>query len=754
MKTPTAGLASRLLLVTIGAHGLVVQLVLIRELMASSGGNELTAGAVLAVWIAAEAGGAWLLGRAGASRVERLTAAAVPLAVVASIAAIPAAAIVQVLLGVLPGELLSVPVFAAVAAIVVFLPAFTHGGLFVLGTIRHAQDVRPDEALGLGYVWEGIGTVGAALVVWLLLLSRVGPVALVAASGVPMLLATMFLGRRPWPGAAALVVATGVAVAAAVMSADIEKWGLERRWTGQRVVSLRSSPYGKVIRLERQGQQTVLYDGAPVFTEPEADPVFADELAQLALLAHPAPRRVVVLGAGAGVLLSVLRHHVARVDWVVQDPVLQSELAFAAGPALAGTFDDGRFRSVVQDPRRFLEETDGRFDCIIVTDPVAFSLGANRLFTVEFFELCRKRLTDDGVLTMPAPGTVTAPARETRAILATRLRTLSEAFPVVVPVAVDFPLFVASGQAVVLHPDTLAARLAKLGPGGAVVNADYLAQLLDHFRQEQYRQAIAEDQSGKVNRDFTPHELLQNMIRESSRASPALAGIYSRVAGVRAWHLVAIGLLLAVLLVSVRAGARPSEWSTRVRGVVSVGATGCAGAGLVTAAIPVYQVRFGAVYSAVGLIMAAFMAGTVLGGWLGTRAGSAGRQPHILFLASELAVAIGALSALALVRVGSGMLFAAVVALAGGAVGFQFPVAGALLAVPSPAGRAVPVGHRAGLVTAADLVGGVLGAVLAALLLVPALGFGTAVVAFVGLKLITAAAWVGRGAFDISGSPV
>ena len=137
------------------------------------------------------------------SYIVRRTSFLAALSVLASLAAVPAAVLVRSLLGVLPGETLSIPLLLLATFVVVFLPAASHGALFVTAAAIHAQGT-PDRAsdvaapatgsVGSAYVWEGIGTALAGLACYLLL-NRLQSLAIIALFS--LLIAAALLRLRP-----------------------------------------------------------------------------------------------------------------------------------------------------------------------------------------------------------------------------------------------------------------------------------------------------------------------------------------------------------------------------------------------------------------------------------------------------------------------------------------------------------------------------------------------------------------------------
>ena len=159
---------------------------------------------------------------------------------------------------------------------------------------------------------------------------------------------------------------------------------------------------------------------------------YHEALVHPVLLAHPCPRRVLVIGGGEGATLrEVLRHRCVE-EAVMVD--IDEELLRVAREHLGewhqGAFDDPRARLVVGDGRKFLEEAPGEsFDAVILdlVDPMEGGPAA-RLYTVEFYRLVRRVLRGGGVAVTQA----TSPSL-TPEVYATIKNTMAEVFEKVRP---------------------------------------------------------------------------------------------------------------------------------------------------------------------------------------------------------------------------------------------------------------------------------------------------------------------------------
>jgi spermidine synthase len=609
----------------------------------------------------------------------------------------------------------------------VLLPAASHGALFVTAAAHRTQGI------GSAYVWEGIGTAFAGLACYILL-NRLPSLAVVALSALPLIVAAGVGQGRTRTKWTMWILGFGT-LASFVFALPLERMAWGAAWRGQRVTAVANSPYGKVVQMERAGQQLVLYDGLPVLTVPTTENERIEELSLLPLLYHPDPRRVLVLGYDLAIPAALARFRPdIEVATVQLDPVLaRTSLAALSSDS---SFSSSRIRLVISDPVVFLRTNRSTFDCIITTDAAPTNLGSSRLFTAEFYRLCRQRLAPGGMLATAGPGNPTGLSPDLAGLLSTRLRTLKTAFEYVLPLAVDFPLLLASDHPQGVSTETLLVRLARLSEPPKLLDSSYASSLFGTFRQEALAAAlepVTPNPDTRISSATFPWELSLNMVRENRLASPAFGAAYARLGGFSPRLLLLLGAVLLVAgLVGARVRGRPFG---RGFAILTSGFSGAAVSSLLLFA---WQVRFGSVFSGVALLVATFMLGTVLGGILGSR--SSFLVPGSwFFLAADLVLAVCAAAAVMLIHDGPAAVFLAVNCLAGACLGYQFAVAGHIaprssLIASSPASAA----RRAGVLTALDLTGGSLGGILTALVLVPVFGIGVAAL-FAGAVKVTSA---------------
>jgi len=153
--------------------------------------------------------------------------------------------------------------------------------------------------------------------------------------------------------------------------------------------------FGKTLVLDKDVQST------------EKDEfVYHETLVHPAMLTHPDPKDVLIVGGGEGATLrEVLRHPGVRSALMIDIDDQLVEMARELLPEWhQGAFDDPRSEILCEDARGWLETHERKFDVVILdlTDPVGEDNPARMLFTREFYGLVRDHLNPGGVMGMQA----------------------------------------------------------------------------------------------------------------------------------------------------------------------------------------------------------------------------------------------------------------------------------------------------------------------------------------------------------------
>ena len=141
------------------------------------------------------------------------------------------------------------------------------------------------------------------------------------------------------------------------------------------------------------------------------DHEYHEPMVHPALITHPRPSRVLVIGGGdGGIVREVLKYKsVNRIDFAELDEKVVSFSRRYLADMNKGSFDDPRVTIHITDGRAFVENHPGRFDVVIMdmTDPFGPS---KMLYTREFFTAVKNSFRNtNGIFVMHSESPVTRP---------------------------------------------------------------------------------------------------------------------------------------------------------------------------------------------------------------------------------------------------------------------------------------------------------------------------------------------------------
>ncbi len=168
----------------------------------------------------------------------------------------------------------------------------------------------------------------------------------------------------------------------------IERVLHETKTEHQHLIIFDNPEFGRVLAL----------DGVVQTTERD-EFIYHEMLAHVPILAHGSAKNVLIIGGGdGGMLEEVLKHRAveAAVQVEIDDTVVELSKRYLR-TICGDAYEDPRTELVIADGVEFVNETDRRFDVIIVdsTDPIG---PGEVLFGERFYGGCKNCLADGGVL--------------------------------------------------------------------------------------------------------------------------------------------------------------------------------------------------------------------------------------------------------------------------------------------------------------------------------------------------------------------
>ncbi len=197
----------------------------------------------------------------------------------------------------------------------------------------------------------------------------------------------------------------------------------------QSVEIIRSGSFGKCLVLDGKIQSS------------EADEfVYHEALVHPAMITHPCPEMVFIAGGGEGATLrEVLSHNTVKQAVMVD---IDAEVVTLCQKLLPdhsrGSFQDKRTKLHHVEARNYLAECQEQFDVVIIDLPDPIEEGpAYLLYTQEFYQLVRDRLTVNGIICVQAGSAALTELLNFTAVN----NTLRSVFPIVCPYSTDVPSF-------------------------------------------------------------------------------------------------------------------------------------------------------------------------------------------------------------------------------------------------------------------------------------------------------------------------
>ncbi len=724
--------------ILVGFTATIGQILVLRELLTVFSGNELAVAMVLAAWLFWTALGGLLGGT-----IPRSYGLSQPLfgylqsfsGVILTVT-IFFIRVARSLFQIGAGELVTLGQMLAISFLTLAPFCLISGVLFSLAcSLLAAQIPAWTRSPGVVYFLEGLGAGIGGLLFTLLLIHYFNAIQI--ASGIALLLCglglilTLQASRGRWLHLATFVVIFLCLFFVQHQSTNLDRISREWQWAGFRLIDSEETIFGHIIVVAKENQLSFFESGLWNFAVP--DQLSAEGAVHYALLQHPEPKSVLLIGGGVSESLSQLLQHpsVRNVEYVELDPRLIQLGKIHLPVQVTAVLKDPRVMVLHQDGRQYLAHSSNLYDAILVNLPEPYTAQINRFYTQEFFRLAASKMREGGIFFFTASGSETALGPIQAKYLKLLYLTALKVFPEVVVFPGQTARFFCSNSHGILttKPETLVRRLQQRKLQLLYVQDHYILWDLSPLRQETFMAML--DQAGEtgVNSDLNPRAYSYNLLMWSSQYSQMIGRVFSALSRRMVWTgmLILCGLV-ALLSFRQRFGAKSSSFPTgKVLYAVSI--FGLTEISLEILIVFAFQLFFGYVYYKIGLLLALFMVGLAAGSvtlsYYPRR-----RSSQIRALVTFQIILACFCLALAVVIVYfhnrptlnlhhflyretfSFMSFAA-----GFIGGTHFPLANRLLLTEQ-----TRVGRVAGLIYAVDLLGSFLGCLLIGLVLIPSLG--------------------------------
>ena len=728
----------RILIASIAALGatcLGSQILILRELLKIFYGNELYIAVILGSWLFLISVGSLVFGRL-ADRIKN-DIKCFSFLLIALSAVIPASIFlcrsIKPLFGLNPGEIvgLTIALYSSLAAICAF--CVPYGFLFALGCKIYAR-LSGDGAKGTGKIFsfEAAGGIAGGIAVSLILLNRLTPchiAFLFALLNLVFAFTLLYIFRPKKTKFAAyisLILILSIVIAWATGAIKkINDFSERLSWRPFHLLKSEDSIYGNISALSEGPQISFYSNGLFLFSFP--DELTAEETIHYALLSHPNAKNVLLVGGGInGALNELYKYNLSSIDYVELDPLLIKMAEEVMGEKTRQDLSNSVLRVIKGDGRFYVKTSKKTYDIIIITAPDPCTIQINRLYTAEFFKEAKKRLRKNGLLSITCEASENYIGPEMAEYLGSVYRTLKEAgfvIRIVPGETIRFLAFNGKNDIPEIDAEFFRRALEKKGIKTLFVRDYYLNSELSGERCAYAKEMITGVKHSSINTDFKPISYYYDIMLWAAYFQSGLKRVLGFLNEKRVWYLILFVYGLILLFYSQKEKHRDKAV------FIAIGTTGFAEMAIEINIMLAFQVIYGYLYYRLGFIITSFMAGLFVGAYTITKRLHLIKSPLAALKKSK--IALGVISFLLIpifkilsiqttqwpLRIGANLIFPLLMFLTGIVGGFQFPIANKIILA-----KKTEVGKIAGSLYGTDVIGGMLGAILVATILVPLIG--------------------------------
>ena len=721
----------------IGFTSIVAQVVLMRELVVVFYGNELSLGVMLGVWLFWTAIGSSVAAKAfRKSHHPNLVISLIQLILSLFL---PSVLILvrsgKAIIGITTGEMIGfVPML--LITLVVLAPICIISGVLYTTAIQFLYKKTNIASVSIGavYLLEALGAGIGGVIASLFFLQFLSPVRIFFFLSLLNFTSAVVIGnlnpfrtkfyRTVW----ILFIIFSIGIVEFSFSSKFQKFCDKILWRGYNLVWTQNTVFGNLAVTKIGAQVSFFQNGLLMFTAP--DRLTAEESVHFALLEHPHPKKVLLIGGGlGGGIEETLRHpSVKKVVYVELDPTVVS---------LAEKFLPTKYVQSLKNPkviirhidgRRFIKKTSEKFDVIILNFPNPYTAQINRFYTLEFFREVNRKLRPGGIFSLKVISSENAIGPELSNFLSTLYATLQSVFSDIVCIPGETTRFIASNQQKELtnNPQILVQRLKKRKLRTLYVREYYFPYQMTKERIDYLKSKIHSVTS--LNRDFKPVGYFYDTILWATYFSSGFKKIFLAFTEVKFPYI--IGIVVLITLFVIIMGTRREKNRLFVPAIlVSVFGVGFTEISVEVILILGFQVIYGYVYQQLAVIVAGYMIGLTLGSRVAISKKIRPQQVFLLFRVCQFLMLLYPLVVIGFLRIfhhlsfsvshpfWTGWFFPLLTGGAGFIGGCQFPLSNQLYL---RTGR--PVEKVAGFLYGLDLIGSSGGALMASAFFIPIFG--------------------------------
>ena len=725
----TKGNYLKLLFICIGFSAMITQIIILRELLLFFTGNELTLGIILGLWLFWTAIGSGLMGR-----LIRFFSNCTTLFIYCQLSIVillPLSIIFirlsRLIFNIQVGEIIS-PGYIFVIPMIALAPICSiFGFLYTLGCKLLSEYSKNQSTIpGKVYLFEAIGSGVAGFLTSIILFRYLNNFQIAAIVCIVNIIAAtlfwIFISKKKY----FFLITAVLTLSIIFYFPKLHQFSIKNQWQPFEILKSTSTIYGDITVAKIGDSHSFYENGSLIYTHP--DLMYTEESVHFALLEHPCPKNILLIGGNAGNLEQILFHpQIEHVDFVFIDPQL-IEINKEFIPEFNSILKDSRIHSHQIDGRLFIKKAQIKYDVIIVNLPDPQTTQLNRFFTKEFYFSAQKKLKENGILSFSATSSPNVISSEQKSFLKCLYNTMAQVFDEILLIPGDSVHFIGclSKNILTENPAILVNRLKERNLPTKFISEYYIPYRMDKQRMQYVIEQITSDKSNLINTDFQPVAYLNNTILWLTYFNTSNTDFVDKVLKLFSSVVIFIVVIIALFYFYFKRHSKKIQSKIHYSIYFLIMLIGFSTISLEVLIILGFQAIYGYAYYQLSLIISGFMIGLTAGSWLSLKTINKLAAPYKKFLRFQFSMTLypiftlSILMLLAKLTLHSSIIqivFFVLIAGAGFIGGYQFPLANHLAI-----GRKSDIVQTGGAIYAFDLLGSVIGAILTSALLIPVLG--------------------------------
>jgi len=639
------------------------QIVLFREMMVTFYGNELSFGVMLFVWLFWEGAGAFWGNKIENYNPRKLSFCYLSISILALLTII-AVRHSKLILGTAPAEIVGFLPMLLFSFLGMSVFCFLLGLTFVLNSKSWAFDQSLVFLVNRVYLWESVGTgLGGFIATFILIPNISNFQIIVLVFSLNLLLSAFLLTKglrnispRQGGGFSTKVLIWTLTFLVIIgfkglkLDEKIDSFSLNTIWRGLPLIHSEDTKYGNIAVVKKNEQITFYENGLMLFSYP--DEYSSEEAVHFALLEHPNPKTLLLIGGGlGGAITQALKYKDLKIDFVELDPKLikigetylpENEIRSLENPLVKMYFQDGRLfvkerlseaGSIGEKkvkPSQSQSPSQSQYDVIILNLPDPHTAQLGRFFTFEFFRMIKSILEEDGIFSFRVSSAENYISQELGLYLSSLYRTLKLNFAEVIVLPGSNNVFLASNQKGILFENwqKFVQRLKEREISTKFINEHFLPDRLSSMRVEYLKNNIYGErlvlsevegsraitsETSRINYDLKPISYFYNTILWSKQFKSIEKPVFLFLSKIKSFWFICVIALIFVLGFSACFTSRSRLPNLVLSAIFMAGFTSIF---LEIIIVLSFQIFYGYIYSKVGIILTLFMLGLAFGAFL------------------------------------------------------------------------------------------------------------------------------------------